>query len=222
VARGFAALIQVTGRGAPRPRGALPGLVAGILLALVPVLWGLFGAAGPIPAPPRAVAATSSAAATAAANPAPAAPVWIQVPGIGVDTPVLPVGVDERGEMAVPPDVRTVGWYRFGPGPGAAAGSSVLAGHVDDREQGRGAFYRLVELTVGEPVRVRLADGTELGYRVAVVDRVAKSSLPVEQLFARDGRPRLVLITCGGEFDRAAGRFRDNVVVVAEPDRGPP
>ena len=37
---------------------------------------------------------------------------------LGVDAPVLPVGVDGRGEMAVPDDVRTVGWYRFGPRPG--------------------------------------------------------------------------------------------------------
>ena len=82
---------------------------------------------------------------------APTAPVRIRLAGVEVDAPVVPVGVDERGEMAVPEDVRTVGWYRFGPGPGATAGSSVLAGHVDDRVQGRGAFYRLAELAVGRP-----------------------------------------------------------------------
>ena len=227
MARGFAAL---TDRGAPRSRGALPGLVVGVLLVLVPLAWWLFGEAGPrSPVPSPSSAAPAAGAATTVGPvparpvpvPAPAEPVGIRLPGVGVDAPVLPVGVDGSGEMAVPPDVRTVGWYRFGPGPGAAAGSSVLAGHVDDREQGRGAFYRLVELAVGEPVQVQLADGTELGYRVRDVQRVAKSSLPVEELFGRDGRPRLVLITCGGEFDRAAGRFRDNVVVFAEPDPAP-
>ncbi len=128
--------------------------------------------------------------------------------------------MDDRGEMAVPQDVRTVGWYRFGPGPGAA-GSSVLAGHVDDRIQGHGAFYRLAELAVADPVRVLLADGTELRFRVREVERIDKAQLPVEQLFARTGPPRLTLITCGGEFDRAAGRFRDNVVIRAEPDPAP-
>jgi hypothetical protein len=59
--------------------------------------------------------------------------------------------VDARGEMAVPEDVRETGWYRFGPAPGSGAGSSVVSGHVDDRVQGRGAFYRLVDLAVGEP-----------------------------------------------------------------------
>jgi hypothetical protein len=35
--------------------------------------------------------------------------------------------------------------------------------------------------------------------------------------FARDGAPRLVLITCGGPFDAATGNYEDNVVVYATP-----
>ena len=52
---------------------------------------------------------------------------------------------------------------------------------------------------------------------VVDVERVDKTRLPTAQLFARDGPPLLTLITCGGEFDRAAGHFRDNVVVHARP-----
>ena len=158
-------------------------------------------------------------AAPAAADPlvGPAAPIRIRLAGLGVDAPVVPVGVDERGEMAVPEDVRTVGWYRFGAGPGGRVGSSVLSGHVDDRVQGNGAFYRLAELAAGQEVQIRLADGSELRYLVREVLRVDKRQLPVDQLFARDGDPRLTLVTCGGEFDQAAGRFRDNVVVIATP-----
>jgi hypothetical protein len=138
-----------------------------------------------------------------------------------VDAPVLGTGVDERGRMAVPLDVRTVGWYRFGSRPGAPAGSAVLAGHVDDRDQGLGAFHRLGDVAVGTGVEVTLADGTTVGYRVSAVERVVKAALPVDRLFARDGPARLVLVTCGGEFDRAAGGYSDNVVVTAEPQVGP-
>ena len=38
----------------------------------------------------------------------------------------------------------------------------------------------------------------------------------MDQIFARQGDERLVVITCGGPFDRRTG-YRDNVVVVAEP-----
>jgi sortase (surface protein transpeptidase) len=139
------------------------------------------------------------------------------VPDAGVDAPVVDTGVDEQGGMAVPHDIRTVGWYRFGASPGATAGSAVLAGHVDDRIQGRGAFYRLADLAAGSPVEVTLADGTVLTYRVSAVELVPKTVLPADRLFARDGPPRLALITCGGAFDRAKGGYTDNVVVTAAP-----
>jgi hypothetical protein len=150
----------------------------------------------------------------------PAPPVRIRVADAGVDALVVVTGVDERGDMAVPEDIRTVGWYRFGAGPGAAAGSAVLAGHVDDRIQGRGAFYRLADLPPGSPVEVTLADGTELTYRVSAVERVPKTVLPADRLFARDGPPQLALITCGGDFDREKGGYTDNVVVTAAPGTG--
>jgi sortase (surface protein transpeptidase) len=143
--------------------------------------------------------------------------VQVRFPGLDAGAPVRAVGVDGRGEMEVPEDVRTVGWYRFGPGPGAPAGSAVLSGHVDDRVQGRGAFFGLTDLAEGDPVEVTLADGRVVGYRVVLVERVDKAVLPVDRLFARDGAPRLTLVTCGGEFDRAARSYRENVVVTAEP-----
>lgn len=146
-----------------------------------------------------------------------APPVRIRVATLDVDVPVVPVGVDGRGEMEVPKDIRTVGWYHFGPGPGAATGSAVLSGHVDDRIQGRGAFYDLVDIAVGDAVQVRLADGSEVEYRASRVERIDKSVLPVDRLFARDGPPVLTLVTCGGDFDRATRNYRQNIVVTAQP-----
>ena len=190
----------------------LPTVLAGLVLV----------GCGAAPAPAAAVVPTALAAtvtATAAAsdpgNVAP--PARIRLPSLGVDTAVVAVGVDARGEMAVPEDVREAGWYRFGPAPGSAAGSSVVSGHVDDKVQGRGAFYRLVDLAVGDPVVVTTAAGADLAFRVSAVRRIPKSTLPVDELFARDGPPHLTLVTCGGAFDRALGSYRDNVVVTAVP-----
>jgi sortase (surface protein transpeptidase) len=163
--------------------------------------------------PPIAVTATAAAADPGDGVP----PARIRLPSLGVDTAVVAVGVDGRGEMAVPEDVRETGWYRFGPAPGSAAGSSVVSGHVDDAVQGRGAFYRLIDLAVGDPVVVTTAAGVDLTFRVSAVRRIPKSALPVDELFARDGPPHLTLVTCGGAFDRASGSYRDNVVVTAAP-----
>jgi hypothetical protein len=43
-----------------------------------------------------------------------------------------------------------------------------------------------------------------------------KEKLPTD-IYSRRGRPRLVLVTCGGPFDEATRHYRDNVVVTAVP-----
>jgi hypothetical protein len=201
--------------------GPLAGLTVGLVLAVVPAGVWVAGAASPAPAPrPPVVSAPPAPVAPQVAAPAPQQepPVRVRLPALGVDAPVAPVGVDDRGRMAVPLDVGTVGWYRFGPGPGAATGSAVLSGHVDDREQGYGAFHRLGDLAPGDPVAVDLAGGGTVTYRVEAVTRVPKADLPVADVFSRAGAPRLTLVTCGGPFDYEAHGYRDNVVVVARPD----
>ena len=45
--------------------------------------------------------------------------------------------------MAIPREVRQVGWYRYGPAPGDPAGAAVIAGHVDTEQQGAGALFPL-------------------------------------------------------------------------------
>jgi LPXTG-site transpeptidase (sortase) family protein len=202
------------------PRTALGGLVTGLVLVIVAVLLWPAGAGSsppPLPAPLTVpVAAPSPAAAGASAPAAPAPPARVRI-GTVAAAPVVAVGVDGRGAMAVPEDVRAVGWYRFGPRPGATSGSAVLSGHVDDRVQGRGAFAALGEVRPGDPVDVELANGTRLGYQVRTIERVPKATLPADRLFARSGPPRLTLVTCGGNFDGATRSYEENVVVTAEP-----
>ena len=145
----------------------------------------------------------------------PPAPVRLVVPALGVDARVRPVGVRDDGQMALPDDVDRAGWYRFGPAPGQA-GSAVVAGHVDDVEQGLGVLAPLRAAEPGDEVRVTDAAGTTTRWRVASRETITKRALPVAQLFRRDGPPRLTLITCGGPFLPEIGGYRDNVVVVAE------
>ena len=143
-------------------------------------------------------------------------PVRLAVPGRGVDAVVDAVGVQPDGQMTLPEDVDRVGWYRFGPAPGVV-GSAVIAGHVDDREQGLGAMAPLREAEVGDEVVVTDSAGTTTRWRVLSRELIQKQALPLDRLFAREGPPRLTLITCGGPFLPEFGSYRDNVVVVTEP-----
>ena len=130
--------------GADVPRSAVTGLVTGLALVVVAVLlWPAGAGVSPAPVPaavpavvpavvPAAVIAPASSTPLAAppvgAPLAPAQPAQVRIDTIAAAAPVVAVGVDERGAMAVPEDVRTVGWYRFGSRPGSPSGSAVLSG----------------------------------------------------------------------------------------------
>jgi Sortase domain len=205
-------------------RPAAAGAVLGLAVAIgAPAAWQLtrepLDQVLTTPAPPAppdvpSPVATRDAAPTVA--PERPAPVTLAVPALGIEAPVDPVGVRRDGQMTVPDDVDRVGWYRFGPVPGGA-GSAVLAGHVDDGEQGLGELAPLRETRVGAEVLVTDAAGSTTRWRVVSRERIDKQALPVDRLFAREGPPRLVLVTCGGEFLPEQGRYESNVVVVAEP-----
>jgi hypothetical protein len=143
------------------------------------------------------------------------APDRVAIPALAVDASVVAVGLEPDGTMEIPHDVATVGWFEPGVRPGQA-GSAVLSGHVDSRTQGRGAFFDLQDLDVGDEVAIG-AGATEQRWTVVARQRFAKDELPIADLFTRECDPRLVLITCGGEFDAGARSYSDNVVIVAVP-----
>lgn len=145
------------------------------------------------------------------------APVALRIGALGVDAPVGGVGIatDGTGELDVPARADAVVWYQFGPSPGAP-GSAVLAGHVD-YNGARGVFFRLTELNPGTPITVGYDDGSRRQFTVTTRRQFAKPELPAGEIFTRDGPAHLTLVTCGGSFDRAAGSYRDNVVVQAVP-----
>lgn len=145
------------------------------------------------------------------------APQRLRIPALGVDMPVTDVGVEASGQMELPVDPATAGWYRYGPDADSAAGNILLAAHVDSVDYPIGPLARLRDLAVGETVEVQAADGSTRAYAVESLTYYEKSSLPTADLFAREGAPALVIITCGGPFDAASGHYRDNVVAVARP-----
>ncbi len=76
-------------------------------------------------------------------------------------------------------------------------------------------FARLHEMTVGDSAAVTRSDGTSVRFTAYRVERFSKSAFPTEEVYGNTEGPELRLVTCGGDFDRAAHSYRDNVVVFA-------
>jgi hypothetical protein len=168
------------------------------------------------PAPTPVVGVPVTAATPVAVRPA-VPPVRLLAASIEVDMPVVPVGVAPEGFMELPVDPAVGGWYRFGSDPDAGEGAVVIAAHVDAPDYPIGPLSRVRDLAAGAEVDVVDSSGAVHGYVVQTVTYYAKTELPVDALFTREGTGMLVLITCGGEYDAASGHYTDNVVAVATP-----
>lgn len=144
------------------------------------------------------------------------APTSLEIPSAKVRMPLTAVALDARGEMELPSSPKVAGWYRYGPAPGSGAGAAVIAAHVDTPKEGVGPLEVLDNLEPGAEVIVR-SGRLVTRYAIESVRTIDKGGLDLQALFARDGPPRLHLVTCGGEFDRRTRQYADNVVAVAVP-----
>ncbi|MEO3769386.1 class F sortase [Micromonospora sp. B9E7] len=168
-------------------------------------------------APPPPVASwhpgCTDACPSTAATPAPQGPpTRVRVPRIGVDSTLTVLGLDQAGALVPPADFDVAGWYGGGPAPGDT-GPAVLAGHLDSR-RGPAVFARLGELRSGDRVEV-WRGGQRLVFRVTGSLRTRKDQFPSAVVYGPTPNAELRLVTCGGDFDRRSGHYRDNVVVFA-------
>jgi Sortase domain len=147
----------------------------------------------------------------------PLEPTRVRVAALGIDAPVFPVSISlSAGALAVPPLIHRAGWWADGVTPGSRAGATLIAGHVDSAKAGLGAFGPLRAARRGQKVQVTTRNGQTRTYRIVSVQEMPKEQLPTSP-YSRRGRPRLVLVTCGGPFNAAIGHYRDNIVVTALP-----
>lgn len=142
-------------------------------------------------------------------------PEQVTLPG-GAHATVEPASTVD-GELKVPENVQHVGWWDGSAYVGDPFGSTVLAGHVDSASDGVGYFARLLRVKVGEEITVR-SGSHRLTYRITSVQSVAKQALSADsRAFDQTGDPRLVLITCTGNYRPDRGGYDSNLVVIAKP-----
>ena len=95
----------------------------------------------------------------------------------------------------------------------------MIAGHVDVLDHGLGFFFRLWHAKVGERVVLSAGDRRQ-AYTITTLREVPRTDLvDDDEVYDISGPPRLVLITCAGEFRPELGGYSRNLVVVARPVR---
>jgi sortase A len=170
-------------------------------------------------APPAQVAMAAEANATTTS----ALPASIAIPAISVDAKVEDLGLAAGDHMAMPTSFTSVGWYKYGPVPGAI-GTAVMYGHLDNGLGISGVFKNLSKLVPGDKVVVTDASGTTHTFVVDSLASYPYQAVPdsaLEGLPAQAGTPgetgaHLNLITCTGKwvYDSTEGMTYDHRLVV--------
>lgn len=141
-------------------------------------------------------------------------PIQLRIPAINVDAPINPQGLTENGEMEVPDDGETIGWYEPGTKPGGM-GNAVLVGHVDDYT-GPAIFFNLKKLEVGDEILVDGENGETLTFVVRDKQAYPYDNAPIRQIFGPSSKKQLNLITCTGLYNRSTNNHEERLVVYTE------
>lgn len=136
----------------------------------------------------------------------------LRIPTLGVDALISELGYDAEGQLEVPNEAGSVGWYSISAQPGES-GNALLGGHLNWRGL-RGVFDRLDELNDGDLIYL-VQSGEEMVFQVSLSRSVAADASLQEVLRAPAIGSTLTLFTCGGTFDRGAGEYDQRLVVNA-------
>lgn len=139
-------------------------------------------------------------------------PVRLQVPRLGIDATILPVGEDRYGAMEAPgaghpasdPIWGKAFWWKLGVQPGQP-GNAVIAGHVDRNDGSRAAFWNLRDIQQGDHIIITEQGGQKYTFQVASVEAVdnptgGPNDPVIQRIFGPAATAHLNLITCGGDW----------------------
>ncbi len=141
---------------------------------------------------------------------------------MGVQAPVVEVGLDPHGNLGVPSDAdkAKAGWYPSVPA-GAPKGSVIMDGHTYHDES---AIFKTdfgARARVGMTLTLGCASGGSFAYVVGEVIpalEVAEYSSLVDsrRLYASDGPPQVVLVTCT-DWNPIRRDYDHRGILVAQP-----
>ena len=89
----------------------------------------------------------------------------------------------------------------------------MIAGHLDGSAGQPAAFWSLARLRPGDGIVVTTADGRALQFRVTMVARYDRTSVPLVRVFGPAPAAHLNLITCAGRYLGSQRGYQERLVV---------
>jgi LPXTG-site transpeptidase (sortase) family protein len=146
-------------------------------------------------------------------------PQRITIPKINLTADVVEIGLAQDGqEMDVPTDTMQVGWYEYGPSPGAS-GSAVLTAHYDTPTGQAAIFSNLKKLEKGDEIVIQNDQSQMLTFRVTEVAEFPLSTFPKDLIYSKKPWPQISLVTCSGIWNQATQLYTHRLAVVGKLEK---
>lgn len=141
----------------------------------------------------------------------PSDPVRIIASTIRLNARVNGIGTTNDGLIAVPKSYTSVGWYNKGVTVGED-GPAVFVGHYTGGNGG--VFDNLSNLSDGDLITVKNGKNEVFTYKVTKKVEYPRDKVPMTEIFKKDGKSRLEIITCSGKWQ--SSNYDNRLVVSAE------
>ncbi len=133
-------------------------------------------------------------------------PRYLRIGALGINNArILPMGVNQKGELDTPRNIFDVGWYEGSSKPGQG-GTMIIDGHNGGPTR-HGVFKDLPSLTEGDILEVERGDGVVYQYKVVENTTVSLSDsnayMSTAATSPEPGKDSLTLISCTGEWSQS-------------------
>ncbi len=184
-------------------------------------LFAVSPAAAQAMAGPPALARPQPGSIQAACTRLPAGRPQIAIPSLCIYAPLVPARITGNA-LDIPADVHLAALDTQSAALAARAGTTIIAGHVDNTDQGDGAFYFLYQIRPGALITITGPGHATTRWRAYKTAVTAKTRLP-PGIWSLTGPRRLVLVTCGGPLEHTpvGNTYRDNILIYATPASHP-
>lgn len=137
-------------------------------------------------------------------------PRYLTIEKLGINKArILPMGVNDKGELDTPNNIFDVGWYEASGKPGLG-GTMIIDGH-NGGPHVLGVFKSLPSLAEGDVITVERGDGVIYNYKVVESTTVALSESDEYMATAarspERGKESVTLISCTGEWSQQQGTY---------------
>jgi LPXTG-site transpeptidase (sortase) family protein len=142
-------------------------------------------------------------------------PKRVTIPQLDIDGLIQLVSTDQYGRIAVPSNIHVAGWYINSVKPGEN-GLSIISGHRNGKVS-LGIFYNLERLKKDDKITIEFGDGSLRDFLVIDVIQIETEKAQNIMYERLEGvEKQLVLVTCGGEYDKELKTYIDRVIVRAK------